>query len=325
METKIYRVSPSRPALWKMRACAKILRENGLVAFPTETVYGLGAIAYSAEAVKRIFAVKGRPCDNPVIVHIAQIEQVYDVVSAFPDEAKALTARYWPGPLTLILPKHRNIPYAVTANLDTVAVRMPAHNVARKLIEMAGPVAAPSANLSGKPSPTRAADVIADLNGKIEAIIDGGKTRIGLESTVILMAHPPVLLRPGAITPEMIEAVVGKIDIHPVARAEIELDHALAPGMKYRHYAPEAKLVLIEPGAVHKIDEVVEQYRKAGAKTAVIRNTGSKAEFARNLFSALRDYDRMGYDVVVVEGTDEEGLGLAIMNRLRKAASVILK
>ncbi|MEM3513378.1 MAG: L-threonylcarbamoyladenylate synthase, partial [Thermoplasmata archaeon] len=198
METKIYRVSSSRPATWKIKECAEILKNGGLVGFPTETVYGLGANAFSDAAVRKIFEVKGRPPDNPVIVHISDLSHLDGVVSEMPEKAWKLAEKFWPGPLTMVLPKSREIPYSVTANLDTVAVRMPSHPVAKKLIEFAGAIAAPSANISGKVSPTKAEHVIADFYGKIEAIIDGGSTKIGLESTVVgNLDGVPILLRPG--------------------------------------------------------------------------------------------------------------------------------
>ncbi|MEM4307634.1 MAG: L-threonylcarbamoyladenylate synthase [Thermoplasmata archaeon] len=339
METKIYRVSSSRPATWKIKECAEILKNGGLVGFPTETVYGLGANAFSDAAVRKIFEVKGRPPDNPVIVHISDLSHLDGVVSEMPEKAWKLAEKFWPGPLTMVLPKSREIPYSVTANLDTVAVRMPSHPVAKKLIEFAGAIAAPSANISGKVSPTKAEHVIADFYGKIEAIIDGGSTKIGLESTVVgNLDGVPILLRPGGITPEMLREVLGEIEVHPVARAEIEFEKTLAPGMKYRHYSPAATVVLVENSASEKLFKVFEEVQK-NRKTCLIlfrnRNIssqdvfvgshGSKEEYARNLFRLLRDVDKKGYEVVVVEGVDEEGIGLAIMNRLRKCASKIVK
>lgn len=339
METKIYRVSPSRPAVWKIKECAEILKNGGLVGFPTETVYGLGANAFSDEAVRKIFYVKGRPADNPVIVHISDFTHLETVVSEVPEKAEKLAKKFWPGPLTLVLPKSKEIPLSVTANLDTVAVRMPAHPVARKLIELAGPIAAPSANLSGRVSPTKAEHVISDFYGKIDAIIDGGSTRIGLESTVVgNLDGVPVLLRPGGITSEMLRQVLGKIEIHKVARAEIEFERALAPGMKYKHYSPAATVVLVERSASEKILEIFEVwkrskkaclllFRKRGSRMGedvLVGSRGTKEEYARNLFKLLREVDNKGYEVVVVEGVDEEGIGLAIMNRLRKCASEIV-
>ncbi|MGB9635786.1 MAG: L-threonylcarbamoyladenylate synthase [Thermoplasmata archaeon] len=339
METRIYRVSPKHPAIWKLRECAEILRNGGLVAFPTETVYGLGACAFLENAVKRIFEVKGRPADNPLIVHISEFSQMSSVVAHLPEKAKMLAKKFWPGPLTMVLPKNKSIPYAVTANLESVGVRMPSHPVAKKLIELAGAVAAPSANISGKVSPTKGEHVIADLHGKIEAIIDAGSTVIGLESTVVsLLEEVPVLLRPGAVTPEMLREVIGEIEIHPVAKAEIEFEQVLSPGMKYRHYSPDAKVVLVEKQASQSIFEIFNRFRKKGTKVCLLLfkdsggrekdvycgSDGTKESYARNLFRLLRDFDRKGYEVIVVEGVDEEGIGLAIMNRLRKAASEIV-
>lgn len=338
METKIYRVSSKRPSIKKLQECAEILKSGGLVAFPTETVYGLGASAFLDEAVKKIFIVKGRPGDNPIIVHISNLSQLSLVAREVPEKARLLAEKFWPGPITLILPKAKAIPNSVTANLDTVAVRMPSHPVARKLIEIAGPIAAPSANLSGKVSPTRAEHVIADLYGKIEAIIDGGNTHIGLESTVVgNLKDVPVLLRPGGVTLEMLEAVVGHVEVHAVARGETEASFAISPGMKYRHYSPDAKVILVETSASARIFEIFEKERRQ-CKAALllfsrqrkgadifVGSKGSMEEYAKNLFRLLRELDKRGYESIVVEGVEEKGIGLAIMNRLRKSASEIIR
>lgn len=320
----------------KIRIGARFIKEGKLVAFPTETVYGLGADALNESAVKRIFEAKGRPPDNPLIVHIADFSQVYELVREVPEKAKMLAEKFWPGPLTIVLPKEDKVPYATTGGLDTVAIRMPAHEIALALIEESKrPIAAPSANISGKPSPTLAEHVADDFYGKIECIIDGGETKIGVESTVIdLTTEPPVLLRPGGLPLEEIEKVIGKIKIHPAVKGK-PVKLAKAPGMKYRHYAPEAQVVVIEgerKKVKEKIKELIKEYKAQGMKVGVMAtgdfyeanayfNIGeSEEEIAKNLFKALRELDKSGVDIILAEGVEERGLGLAVMNRLKKAA-----
>ncbi|NPV54578.1 MAG: threonylcarbamoyl-AMP synthase [Firmicutes bacterium] len=272
--TEVIRVDPIHPELDLIRRAARLLRDGGLVAFPTETVYGLGANALDEEAVKDIFRAKGRPADNPLIVHIARREDLQGVVSAVPLVAERLIDQFWPGPLTLIFPRHPGLPYVTTGGIDTVAVRMPDHDIALGLIAEAGvPVAAPSANTSGRPSPTAAEHVIDDLGGKVDLILDGGPTAVGVESTVLdITVTPPVILRPGGTTPEDIQAVIGEVilpglgarearhgspgspDLAPGIAEDQGQDQApKAPGMKYRHYSPEAEVILFEartrPGA----------------------------------------------------------------------------
>ncbi|MCD6189218.1 MAG: threonylcarbamoyl-AMP synthase [Thermococcus sp.] len=319
-----------------IRIGARFIKEGKLVAFPTETVYGLGADALNESAVKRIFEAKGRPPDNPLIVHIADFSQVYELAREVPEKAKMLAEKFWPGPLTIVLPKEDKVPYATTGGLDTVAIRMPAHEIALALIEESKrPIAAPSANISGKPSPTLAEHVADDFYGKIECIIDGGETKIGVESTVIdLTTEPPVLLRPGGLPLEEIEKVIGKIKIHPAVKGK-PVKLAKAPGMKYRHYAPEAQVVVIEgerKKVKEKIKELVKEYKAQGMKVGVMAtgdfyeanayfNIGeSEEEIAKNLFKALRELDKSGVDIILAEGVEERGLGLAVMNRLKKAA-----
>lgn len=336
---------------------AVILQRGGLVVFPTETVYGLGANAFDPCAVKKIFEVKGRPVDNPLIVHISNNDMLKDVVdfsrltSKQMTSLKKLTKQFWPGPLTLILPKNKKIPYEVTAGLDTVAVRMPSHPIAFSLIEEAGiPVAAPSANRSGLPSPTSFEDVYEDLNGLVDCIIDGGSTDIGLESTVLLLNDPPVVLRPGRITPEELSRVLNQ----PVSvSVTTEKDNRpLSPGMKYRHYSPRAKVILVcpcpeisqrlfniwervrqedeedNPGKPVKLVVMVtrrETYNQLSNKIHPLILLGDTLEeVAHNLFGSLRWADRRGYTVIIIEGVEENGLGIAIMNRLRRAASQII-
>lgn len=320
----------------KIRIGARFIKEGKLVAFPTETVYGLGADALNESAVKRIFEAKGRPPDNPLIVHIADFSQVYELAREVPEKAKMLAEKFWPGPLTIVLPKEDKVPYATTGGLDTVAIRMPAHEIALALIEESKrPIAAPSANISGKPSPTLAEHVADDFYGKIECIIDGGETKIGVESTVIdLTTEPPVLLRPGGLPLEEIEKVIGKIKIHPAVKGK-PVKLTKAPGMKYRHYAPEAQVVVIEgerKKVKEKIKELIKEYKAQGMKVGVMAtgdfyeanayfNIGeSEEEIAKNLFKALRELDKSGVDIILAEGVEERGLGLAVMNRLKKAA-----
>ena len=320
----------------KMRIAARFIREGKLVAFPTETVYGLGADALNEKAVKRIFEAKGRPPDNPLIVHIADFEQLNELAEEIPEEAKILAEKFWPGPLTFVLPKREVVPSVTTGGLDTVAVRMPANEIALSLIRISGrAIAAPSANISGKPSPTSAEHVVDDFYGRIECIIDGGETEIGVESTVIdLTSSPPVLLRPGGLPLEEIEKVVGRVEIHPAVRGHAA-DTAKAPGMKYRHYAPNARVVVVEgrrERVRRKITELIKEYRRKGFRVGVMATGGSydadayvnlgksEEEIAKNLFKALRELDKKNVDIFFAEGIEEKGLGLAVMNRLKKAA-----
>jgi len=351
VQTKVWRVDPEAPDRCAIREAAEVLRRGGLVAFPTETVYGLGALIHLREAVRRIFEVKGRPPDNPLIVHISRLDQLYEVAREVPERALKLAEVFWPGPLTLVLPKSASVPSEVTAGLPKVAVRMPAHTVALALIEEAGtPAAAPSANLSGRPSPTSAEHVLKDLGGRIEGVLDAGETLYGVESTIIdLTTSPPILLRPGAMPIEKVEEILGeKVAIPNFARGLGEVERALAPGTKYRHYAPQATLVVVETddyanlrrlaSAVREValarvveglrvcilctEETLPLYRDLGA-SVTLKCLGSRANLftvARNLFRALRNLDEEGFEFAVVEGFEERGLGLAIMNRLRKAS-----
>ncbi|MDA8234941.1 MAG: L-threonylcarbamoyladenylate synthase [Clostridia bacterium] len=332
----------------------EILRHNGLVAFPTETVYGLGANALSPEAVEGIFRAKGRPGDNPLIVHIAHWSMLEPLVKAIPPEARQLAEKFWPGPLTLVLPSSSQVPQVVTAGLPTVAVRMPDHPVALALIKEAGvPVAAPSANTSGKPSPTAAVHVLEDLGGKVPLVLDGGPVGLGVESTVLdLTVSPPMVLRPGSITLEMLRDVLGQVDLDP-AMAGMDFPHShkqeapapKAPGMKYAHYSPEAEVVLVD-GPVEEMTAAVLDLAAArqrqGLKVGIMASRETVASYqgfftlvigsrqdlttvAVNLYSLLRDFDRHGVQVVIAEGFSWQGLGLAIMNRLTKAADKIIK
>ena len=312
-----------------IRRAADALRRGELVVFPTETVYGVGAHALDPAAVARIFAAKGRPADNPLIVHVADAEAARALTRAWPPEAEALARAFWPGALTLVLPRDPCVPDVATGGLDTVAVRVPDHPVAQALLREAGvPVAAPSANRSGRPSPTRVADARADLGDAVAVYLDGGPTRVGLESTVVsLPGGRPRLLRLGGVPAEAVESVVG-----PVERpAHDPLGPALAPGMKYRHYAPRARVHLVEGGR----GALEAAARACGGKVAVVASREEAPEgahvrvpgglrepeaWARVLFALLRDLDAEGYEHVVVQAIPEEGLGAAVMERLRKAA-----
>jgi len=348
--SKVFKVDPVRPSSETIKYAAEVIKGGGLVAFPTETVYGLGADAYNKEAVKKIYYVKGRPSDNPIIVHLCEVSQLERVAYRIPEDAYKLIKRMWPGPLTLLLLKDPELPSVVTSGLDSVAVRMPAHPVALELIRESGvPIAAPSANISGKPSPTRGEHVVQDFYSKIEVILDAGETLYGVESTIInLLSDPPMLLRPGAYPVEEVESVLGrKIVVPEFARGFEDASRALAPGMKYRHYAPDTPVVLVEArdyGVAEKIVEAVRgvilDYKMKRLKVAllsyaetsqfyeglvdrllVMGSRGNLFEVARNLFSTLRMVDTLGVDVAVIEGVEENGLGLAVMNRLRKASA----
>lgn len=348
----LLRVDPLRPERQAVRKAARLLRRGGLVAFPTETVYGLGADATNPAAVERIFAAKGRPADNPLIVHVAGVEEVVPLVEAIPPRAWRLTGYFWPGPLTLIFRRGSLIPPVVSAGLDTVAVRMPGHPVALALIREAGvPVAAPSANLSGRPSPTTAEHVLDDLEDKIDALIDAGPADIGVESTVLdVTVWPPVILRPGGISREELEEVIGEVRLDPRALGEglpgpgDEAVLPRSPGMKYTHYAPAARLILVEgppEKVVVTIQELADREKREGRRVGVLatRETagryradvvqapgsrGDAAGMAAGLYAALRFFDYRGVQVVLAEGVQPEGLGLAVMNRLRRAASQVI-
>ena len=329
-----------KPSNSSISLAADLIKSGEIVAFPTETVYGLGANALDEKAVSNIFKAKGRPSDNPLIIHIAKKSDVLTLAKSIPKKAKMLIDKFWPGAITIILKKKECVPSITCANLDTVAIRMPKHNVALSIIKKAGvPIAAPSANLSGKPSPTSAKHVLSDFDGLIPLILDGGSTRHGLESTVIdLTKKTPVLLRPGAISASQIERVIGKINIHPsLLDHNVKTKKVLSPGMKYRHYAPIAKLVLYtgEESAVKKhILSVASKNLVLGKKVAVMSlgkmhlrsgvisiNFKTKNNMAKDLFSSLRQLDQKKVDLILVKGVDTSGIGLAIMNRLVRASS----
>ena len=320
---------------------ARVIRAGGLVAFPTETVYGLGANGLDGEAVAKIFEAKGRPSDNPLILHVAKKSDVKDLWRHVPDNAKRLMDAFWPGPLTLIFLKSEIVPDEVTAGLDTVAVRMPEHKTALALIRAAGvPIAAPSANLSGRPSPTTAAHVMEDMDGRIDVVLDGGPCSVGVESTVLTLVGKPTILRPGGITREMLEQVIGEVEVSPaVLRPLKDGEVAESPGMKHRHYAPDAEVV-VAVGSPRRIASIIcreYEIEEAMGKTCIVLGTeqtrtcyngmncdiiGDREEPAslcRELFSALRRWSGK-YDVIFAEGVEENDQGLAYMNRLLRAA-----
>ena len=335
--TRILKVDPENPDVEILEEAAKVIREGGLVVFPTETVYGIGANAFDESACRKIFKAKGRPQDNPLIVHISSMEMLREVVSDVPDKAHEFIDKLWPGPLTLIMRKSEEIPDVVSASLPTVAVRMPSHPVAKLLIELSGyPIAAPSANLSGKPSPTDFEHVASDMMGRVDVMIDAGETPFGIESTIVdLTKEPPVLLRPGPLTLEQISEI-SEVVVHEGALGKVSLDKPPSPGMKYRHYAPEKRLILVED--VDKMEEVlkrfddpivispkehVEKYR--GYRVLVLGSLENEYSIAHELFKVLRETDKMEGEVVVVEGFPERGILFSVMNRLRKAASEVIE
>ena len=341
METEIITVDKENPELERIRIAAQVIREGGLVAFPTETVYGLGANTFDVKAVSRIFEAKNRPYDNPLIVHISRGSDVYELARDVPDFVDELTKRFWPGPLTILLKKAEHVPRP--EGFDEVTLRMPDHKVALALIsESQVPISAPSANVSGGPSPTTAQHVYKDLAGRIEVILDGGPTEVGVESTVLdLTSRIPTILRPGGVTYEQLKDVLNQVEVHPVARAEKKMDvEARAPGMKYKHYAPRAEVILVEGDLNHmvqKVRELITEYSEKGVKIGVlasaetahlytqgnIKIVGTRKNLrtvAKNLFDVLRAFDEDGVDLIIAEGVSTREIGLAIMNRLRKSA-----
>lgn len=319
-----------------VQAAAQILKDGGLVGMPTETVYGLAANALDGAAAARIFAAKGRPMDNPLIVHISEFDQIYRLVREVPDSARRLAERFWPGPMTIILPKSDLIPDEVSAGLDTVGVRFPSHPAARALITASGlPLAAPSANLSGRPSPTTAEHVMHDLSGKIEAVLDGGACGVGVESTVLTLAtNPPRLLRPGGVTLEQLRSVLGNVEMDSAVLNPLQEGVKVAsPGMKYKHYSPKANVIILE-GSFEAYKNYVNRHNTEG--TAALCYDGEDAELkvpaicyggeqdgsqqARELFEALRRLDQMNARTVYARCPEPKGVGLAVYNRLIRAA-----
>ena len=327
-------MSSSSPDPALMREAADVLSRGGLVAFPTETVYGLGADAFNVSAVERVFEVKGRPLDNPLIVHIADAEHLRGLTREIPAKASVLAEVFWPGPLTLVLKRSPEIQDRVTAGLDAVAVRIPDHDVTREIIRILGRgIVGPSANKSGRPSPTKPEHVYEDLQGLIELIVDAGPTRMGLESTVVdVTTDPPVILRLGALSRDAIESVIG-----PVETTGEERFLRRSPGSGHHHYAPRAKIILINEGDSSRYSVLVDSFRNQGKKTAGIvhsfvprqpealdhavvqvENVGA---LSKNLFDLFRSFDRSGVDAIIVESVLEDGLGAAVMDRIKRAAA----
>ena len=342
METKVVKVLPVKQHSLEIEAAGQIIRKGGLVAFPTETVYGLGGDALNADSSRKIYAAKGRPSDNPLIVHICRMEDLAPIVEEIPDMAYALAKAFWPGPLTMIFKKSDLVPYATTGGLDTVAVRMPDHEVALSFIRASGGyIAAPSANTSGRPSPTTAAHVYEDLQGRIEQILDGGDVGIGLESTIVdLTEKVPMILRPGYITQEMLSEVIGEVTIDQAILDASSTKAPKAPGMKYRHYAPKGELTVVEgpkDAVIRRINELALADRQAGHKVGIIATEETKDAYeadvvmsvgtraneetiAHNLYGILREFDELDTTRMYSESFENPGIGRAIMNRLLKAA-----
>lgn len=343
MKTRIYKISEdiSEGEYDYIKEAADVIRKGGLVAFPTETVYGLGGNALNPESSKLIYGAKGRPSDNPLIVHISDFNEIYQLVREVPDIAVILAEKFWPGPLTMILKKSGIVPYETTGGLDTVAVRLPDNPVALALIKEAGvPIAAPSANRSGKPSPTTAQHVYEDLSGNIDIILDGGNVQIGIESTIIdLTGNVPAILRPGYINQNMLDSILGDVARDPAIDNKVEGDiKPKAPGMMYRHYAPEGELTIVEgdmSAVTDKINELIRLYdentvgvitttenrRRYNYGTVVcIGSRNDEITIAHNLYAVLRDMDKCKIKHIFIEGFSNEGLGDAIMNRIIKAA-----
>ncbi len=343
MKTIVQNINKDNINKEELKMAADILKKGGLVAFPTETVYGLGGDGLREDVAKKIYTAKGRPSDNPLIIHISNMDMLNKLVTDIPEKAKLLAKEFWPGPLTMIFPKSENVPMGTTGGLNTVAVRMPNHPVALALIEQSGVcIAAPSANTSGRPSPTLASHVYEDMNGKIELILDGGKVGIGIESTIVdLTEEVPVILRPGFITKAMLEKVIGTVEIDKAILASPDKNLIpKAPGMKYKHYAPKADLIIFEgeeTSVVAEINKRVLEQTKNGKKVAVIATKESKekyiakeivvigsrkeeSEIANSLYEILRNFDQMDIDCIFSESFASNDLGQAIMNRLLKAA-----
>lgn len=342
METKVEKIEKAQMNMDIINAAGQILKQGGLVAFPTETVYGLGANALDEEAAKKTYAAKGRPSDNPLIVHIASLEDLYPITKKVPEKAVALAEKFWPGPLTMIFEKSELVPHGTTGGLETVAVRMPDNEVALALIRAGGGyVSGPSANKSGRPSPTMARHVLDDLEGRIDMILDGGPVHIGVESTIVDMTvEPPMILRPGAVTKEMLEETVGEVTVdHTILTADAKTPPK-APGMKYRHYAPRAEMTVVEgplEKVVDKIGELAAARENEGHRVGIIATQETMGRYdhenvkcigtredestvAANLYAILREFDDDGTEYIYSEAFASDGIGSAVMNRLLKAA-----
>ena len=335
IQTRVLDIDPAAMDPGKVQEVASALKEGKVVAVPTETVYGLAADAFNADAVEGIFTAKGRPSDNPLIVHVHSRKMLSDVVEAVPEKAERLISRFWPGPLTMILKKKDTIPNNVTAGMETVGVRMPSHPVFREISRAAGiPLAAPSANYFGRPSPTSAEDVQKDMEGRIPLIISSGECLTGIESTILsLVDDPPILLRPGGVSLEDIKKVVGDVKVHDsVVDPNKSVDTPDSPGMKYKHYSPEASVIIIED--VERFKQLLED--KDDERIMLISSRDidipsradvdhhrfkDSAEMARNLFSSFRRADSEGIRKIYVLPVSEEGIGMGLMNRIKKAAT----
>lgn len=342
MRTLVEKIDENQIEQEKIEAAARIIREGGLVAFPTETVYGLGADALNPEASRRIYAAKGRPSDNPLIVHIASFGALEQITTEIPEKARLLGERFWPGPLTMIFEKSDKVPLETTGGLNTVAVRMPDHPIALALIKAStGYIAAPSANTSGKPSPTLAEHVYLDMEGRIPMILDGGPVGIGIESTIVDFSEGvPTILRPGYITQEMVREVIGEVRMDPGLSGVDPSVRPKAPGMKYRHYAPKAELILVkgqEGDVIENINRLVKEAQSQGKKAGIIgtdetcdkyregivKSIGTRRNeetVARHLYGILREFDALNVDIIYSESFSAAGIGQAIMNRMLKAA-----
>lgn len=339
METCYWKLQKNGDNHKSYQQAAEFIQAGEVVAFPTETVYGLGANGLNGEAVNKIFAAKGRPNDNPLILHIAELKEIEPLTTGLNANAKALVEHFWPGPLTIIVNKSEIVPDEVSAGLPTVAVRLPGNEYARDFIKACGcPIAAPSANISGRPSPTNAQDVLEDMDGKVAGILDGGSCGIGLESTIVDTTEElPTILRPGGISYEQLQELLGVVEIDKGLLDDKNFKPK-APGMKYRHYAPKAQMYLFEGDAREKLPEMIAKAKEQGLKIGVLCGAelagklkavenlelsswgDSLEKLANNLFYLLRDFDRTQPEVILAEGVPEQGLGLAIMNRMRKAA-----
>ena len=342
MKTRIKKITNVKLDNDAVREAGKILKEGGLVAFPTETVYGLGADALNARAAEKIYAAKGRPSDNPLIIHIAHMDALGRIVSDIPEQAHALAGAFWPGPITMIFNKAECVPYGTTGGLDTVAVRMPDHETARAVIDAGGGyIAAPSANTSGRPSPTTAQHVEEDLTGKIDMIVDGGAVDIGVESTILDMTvEPPMILRPGAVTKEMLEGILGEVAEDKALLGADSKEAPKAPGMKYRHYAPKAKLSVVEgqtEQVIREINRLSREKEEEGSRVGIIGTEETvgrydcglvkcigtrqdEATVASRLYAILREFDGEDVEYIFSESFSGDGIGSAVMNRLLKAA-----
>ena len=349
IETKYFKIDKENPEKEILQEAASILRKDGIVAFPTETVYGLGASAFSEKAIKKIYEAKGRPSDNPLIVHIASMDDLEQLTSDKSEKIKILTEKYWPGPLTIVVNKKEGIPDIVTGGLSSVAVRFPSSEIAQALIkETKLPLAAPSANISGRPSPTNGIAVLEDLKGKIDVVLDAGPCLFGVESTVIdLTGDIPMILRPGSITYEMLLETLGEVELDNSLKLgdKIEASVVRSPGMKYTHYAPKQPLYLVEKkeDTVDIINKIIEEALQKNKKVGVIlsEETALKVsdnaikkvygsennlnDIAAHLYESLRYFDEQDVDFILAEGTSRQDVGLAIMNRLQKAATNIIK